>query len=260
MDRIDLVGVGSLYAIERDGTIAAGGIAAEAPLAARALGVSTVPVARVGMDRLGTAITDSLKASGLDVSSIQVDSDLATARRVQRAAGVRIEPYAAFDNLQFDSDVEALARNAEVIVTDACSRRHSQARQAIDRMWTIGANAVRVVDLVRRSPSTSGDDRLDREAVGNAIELCQVFLVDRVALRTLVPATSDPVEAARRFATLVRSIAVLVLDDATPRFIGPRDTIEIPGWVAARSCEASVAAALAVVRGDDVASALASRS
>ncbi|MDZ4831911.1 MAG: hypothetical protein SGJ09_17180 [Phycisphaerae bacterium] len=271
MNRIDLVAVGSLYAVDRDGATDAGGIAADAVRAAKARGASATPVGRVGMDRSGRDIADRLLSDGFDVASVQVDSDLATPRRIQRGATIRLEPYAAFDNLQFDSDVEALARSAEAIVTDACSRRHGQGRSAIDRMLIAAPNAVRVVDFVRRSPLVSGEDRLDRETFGNASELCQVFVVDHIALRTLMPAAADDLDGARRLASQTRAIAVVLLSDASATIVasnassGGSTAIDGPisgpisGWNRSESCEASVAMALAIVGGRPVREALSMR-
>lgn len=219
MDRVTLLAVGSLYALEGPRGAAAGGIAAEAALAARARGAVAVPIARVGMDRMGREATEALRNAGLDVSSIQVDPDLPTPRLASRGDVRRMEPYGAFDNLQFDADVEGLARGADVVLTDACSRRHGQGRSAIDRVLTTAANAVRVVDLVRRSPP---GDRLDRECVGNAAELAQIFLVDATALRAVVPAVTDPVAAADRLAGQTRATAVILLDGERTLLRGQR--------------------------------------
>lgn len=206
---IAVVGVGSLYAIERAGQSVPGGVAASVPTSAAALGARGIAVSRVGMDRVGRDVTDAVRVAGANVDAIQTDPDLVTPRWIERGTSVRIEPYGAFDTIQWDADVEALARSAEVIVTDALGRRHGQSRSTIDRMLIAATTAVRVIDLTRRAPSDP--PRLDREAVGQTMELCDLFVGDALALRALVPSATDGYDAARRLFDLRRRGAVVLV-------------------------------------------------
>ena len=206
---VGVVGVGSLYAVEQGGaTIADGNVAAVTSIAV-ASGAKGIAVSRVGMDRYGRDIVEQLRGRGVDVQAIQTDSDLVTPRWIQRGNTVRVEPYAAFDNIQWDADVEALARSAEVIITDACGRRHGQSRSSIDRMMIAATTAIRIIDLTRRPPSDP--PRLDREHVGQTMELCDGFVVDSVALRSLVPAAADAVDGAKRLFELRRCGSVTIV-------------------------------------------------
>ncbi|MBL9148846.1 MAG: hypothetical protein JNM94_09160 [Phycisphaerae bacterium] len=250
---MDLLAVGSLYM--QEGPTVAGGCVADVARAALAAGLRVAVATRVGLDKGGRDAVDALRAAGADLSAAQTDPDLPTPKRVVRGANVRLEPYAAFDNLQFDSDVEALARAAEAVVTDACSRRHGQGRSAIDRVLVTAPNAVRVIDLIRRTPP---DDRLDRECVGNALELAQVFIVDAVALRTLVPAVAEPIAAAERFASLDRARTVVaLLADATA--LRGRHRADLGPIAAERSPSVAVAVAKALVYAESLEEALASQ-
>jgi fructokinase len=248
---MDLLAVGSLYT--QEGPAQAGGCVADVARAACAAGLRVSVATRVGLDKGGRDAVDGLRALGADVSAAQVDPDLPTPKRLVRGANVRLEPYAAFDNLQFDSDVESLARAAEAVVTDACSRRHGQGRSAIDRVLVTASNAVRVIDLVRRTPP---EDRLDRECVGNALELAQVFVVDAAALRALVPAVADPIAAAERFAALDRARCVVALLGETTAVRG-RHRSDLGAIPADRSPTVAVAVARAIVYAAPIAEALA---
>ncbi len=210
-----IVGIGSLYAIEREGRTTAAGIAALAPIAARALGASGIAVARVGLDRIGKDILEDLRGQSVDVTAVQTDPDLATPRWVTRGATARVDPYGAFDTLQWDADLEALGRNADAIITDACGRRHGQSRSTIDRLLISATTALKVIDLISRSPPDADGDRLPRDQVGNAIELCNLFLLDAVALRTLAPAASDAMDAVKRVAALTRNATIVLVPTAT---------------------------------------------
>ncbi len=206
---IQVAAIGSLFAVEREGTTAPGGIAATAATCAHSLGAAGIPIGRLGMDRFGRDLLDRLRDARMDVQALQTDSDLPTARWLQRGMQARLEPYAAFDNLQWDAEVEGFARSAEVIVTDACGRRHGQSRSTIDRMLIAAPSAVRIIDLTHRPPSDP--PKLDREFVGQAMELCSVFIVDGIALRALVPTASAPAEGAKRFFENTRRSAVVLL-------------------------------------------------
>lgn len=209
LNGVGVVGIGSLYARDDGGTVQPDGGAAAVSVIAVRSGAGGFAASRVGMDRCGRDIVDSLRAAGVDVQAIQTDPDLVTPRWIARGASVRLEPYAAFDTIQWDAEIEALARSAEIIVTDACGRRHGQSRSSIDRMLIAATNAVRIIDLTRRPPSEG--HRLDREHVGQALELCDVFVVDPTALRTLVPAAGDALDAARRLHDLRRRGAVAIV-------------------------------------------------
>jgi sugar/nucleoside kinase (ribokinase family) len=217
---VGVVGVGSLFAAEQKGelkgnssasVVPAGGVAA-VTLAAASVGAKAIAASRVGHDDVAKAILDQLQAAGIDLHAVQVDPDFVTPRWIQRGSNVRLEPFGAFDNIQWDADLETLARTAEVIITDACGRRHGQSRSSIDRMLIGAPSAVRIIDLTRRAPTDQA--KLDREHVGQALELCDGFVVDAVALRTLVPAVSDPFDAARRlFESRRKGMVALVSSD-----------------------------------------------
>jgi sugar/nucleoside kinase (ribokinase family) len=197
--------IGSLFTAEvtSEGAVRAfgakGGFVGAVAHALKVSGGQPTPIARLGMDSHGNGIADALRAAEITTASLQTDSDLATGRLVERGNSLRIEPYAAFDNLQWDADVEAAARSAELILTDAFGRRHGQTRSTIDRLLIAAPTAVRVIDLTYRPPAPlSGPDRLDREQVGQALDLCTTLVVDEVALRALVPSATSRADGARR--------------------------------------------------------------
>lgn len=249
---VGVVAAGSLFATESAGRILAGGGVAAVAVAATSVGARGIAASRVGMDRFGTEIVEQLRAAGVDVQAIQTDADLVTPRWIRRGNTVRLEPYAAFDNIQFDADLEALARSAEVIVTDACGRRHGQSRSSIDRMLIAAPTAARVIDLTRRPPTEP--QRLDREHVGQAMELCDCLVVDGIALRTLVPTANDPVDGARRLFDALRKgvvafIATTREEGCVVTSRGLERTPRLPPESTVGGTEVSLAVAFATVIG-----------
>jgi sugar/nucleoside kinase (ribokinase family) len=258
---IQVAAIGSLFAIEREAAITAGGLAATAAVFARSLGAVGVPIGRIGMDRFGRDIERLLRDQGIDVHAVQTDSDLPTARWIQRGIMAKLEPYAAFDNLQWDAEVEALARSAEVIITDACGRRHGQSRSTGDRMLIAAPSAIRIIDLTHRPPTVGDTPKLDREQVGQAMELCSVMVVDSVALRALVPAATTVADGAKRLASSMRKGTVIAMaNDREDGFVvSERGSEPIPrGGPGSRSgSETAVRAGLALAIGQPPHAALA---
>lgn len=251
---VQLLAIGSLYATDRG----PGGVAAEASAAALAAGADALAASRVGMDRFGRELVDALRARRIDTTTVQTDPDLPTPRFLRRGELARIEPYAAFDTLQWDSDLEAATRMAEAIVTDACGRRHGQARSTIDRVLIAAPSALRAIDLVARPAGQEA--KLDRDQVGNAIELCDLFVLDPVAVRTVTPAASDDRDGIRRLRTLAPKATVLVVQSKgllVGTAGGAMDLIEAPdGASPIPSLAWAVHAALAMVRGHALMDAL----
>jgi sugar/nucleoside kinase (ribokinase family) len=256
-----VVGVGSLYAIDADG--APGGLVVEALAPALALGGRAVAASRVGLDRFGTAVVAALRRRGIDPTSVQTDPDHVTPRLIVRAGAARMEPFAAFDSIQWDSDLEALGRGADVVATDACSRRHGQSRSTIDRLLMAASTAIRVVDLATRAP-TPDAARLEREHVGNALDLCDLVVVDATALRSLVPAASDLLEAARAAVRLAQRATFIALgEDRSSIVVADRTGTEAitphESLAAAGPTELALRGAFALVEGRPVRALLAER-
>jgi sugar/nucleoside kinase (ribokinase family) len=214
------IAIGSFFARERASERTGdGGFVGSVSHRLKTLGGRPTPIARLGMDPAGSALMEGLTRVGISTASLQTDPDLATGRLIERGASVRIEPYAAFDNLQWDADVEAAARSAELIVTDAFGRRHGQTRSTIDRLLIAAPTAIRVIDLTFRPPPTApgATPQLDREQVGQALELCTAFIVDGAALRTLVPTATNAMDGARRLLASLSGPGRCVILGATAR-------------------------------------------
>lgn len=242
---ITLLAIGALHLVDGPEGPAGGGVA-DACAIARAHGDRVAVASRVGLDASGREIVAALSARGVDCTTIQTDPDLPTGRRTLRAGTARLDAHCAFDNLQWDSDLEAAARAADCVVADAAGRRHGQARSTIDRTLLTAASAVRVVDLVARPPQPV--DRLDREWVGRALELASIVVVDRVALASLVPAVADPVEAAARLRNVMTDGAALLCDGAHA-WVCARGGTTATAW-GASALAAGIALAHAILAGD----------
>jgi len=191
-----IVGIGELMlATTPEGSQPAGSVAALTLNAAR-LGRRAVAVSRVGQDHAGDEVLAHLKARGVEIDHVQRDPDLDTARlTVRRLAGREmrtLDPRAAFDNLQWDYDLEDLAQQTDAVVTTWLARRHGQASTTIDRFVTLCRHGLKVLDLVVRDDGQP----VDRAAVMRCFERTDALVVDAKALASLAPGAGEPIEPA----------------------------------------------------------------
>lgn len=185
-----IVGIGELWAAT-DESGSPGGLAAAIPSLARRIGRPGVSISRVGQDSAGAAIIAALRAAGVDVEHIQTDPDLDTARLIVRRIGPRVaralDARAAFDNLQWDFDLEDVAQQTDAVVFGLLARRHHQASTTTDRFIAMCRGAVRVFDAVNREDGQSPD----RAVIARALENAEGAVLDLAALRALAPGADD---------------------------------------------------------------------
>jgi fructokinase len=210
-----IVGIGEILLVsDRDGEHA-GGLAAQVALHAARLGYPAVPVSRVGQDPAGTQLLSILRQSGVNTDHVQSDPDLPTGRLTIRTLAGRttrtLESRGAFDNLQWDFDLEDVGRDCDAVIFGELARREGQTRTTIDRFLTACRHAMRIYDLTNRA-----SDDLQRVLIGRALEFAEGAIVDDRALSTLRPGShNEPRE------TVISSLArqhklqfVLYLDDS----------------------------------------------
>ncbi|MHC4947025.1 MAG: PfkB family carbohydrate kinase [Planctomycetota bacterium] len=195
-----IVGIGGLYLARGPETEEPAGLAAAIPIGAVRLGQGGVAVTRIGQDRDGDGVIERLRADGVDTSHVQRDPDLPTPRVEIRGVDDLWTPVlpdrTAFDNLQWDFDLEDSARAADIVIYGAMAYRDAQAGSVIDRFLSETSGAVALADLTSR-PRVG----VDRQTLRAALDNATAAIVDATALGAVTTA-SDPSDAADR---LVRS-------------------------------------------------------
>ena len=211
-----IVGIGEAALIEGDGDPRPGGLACDVALAAVSLGHRGVVVSRVGQDARGASLSRALADAGADVRHLQADPDMPTARFRYRPDGrpaPRNPDGAAFDQLQWDFDLEDLAREADVACFGPFAWRSGQARSETMRFLHAATAGMRVVDLANRPDAPDGETDLLRTHAAAACGLAEVAVADDAAVRVLLhdrsaSAGADGLEAVRRRFALAAMIGV----------------------------------------------------
>lgn len=214
-----IVGLGELLQVRRAGSELPGGLAADAAMTASRLGHRGIPVSRLGQDEPGDSVRSALERAGVDVSHLQSDPDLPTGRLLVRTIAGRttrsLDDLAAFDLLQWDFDLEDLARRADVIMFNALGRRHGQARSVIDRTLDFARQSLRVFDLTSRAAG-----ELERSVFALGLETSEALILDRASLDAVLPgAKSEPVKVAVSKLIAQHDLLFVVEVDAQRRFI-----------------------------------------
>lgn len=111
-----------------------------------------VIVARVGQDALGQQVRDELTQRGVNIGYLQTDPDRATGEVFvsvdqDGAPSYEIAANAAWDWLQFDPDLESLARRCEAICFGSLAQRVGQARNTIYRLLEAAGRAFKLFDV-----------------------------------------------------------------------------------------------------------------
>lgn len=181
-----IVGLGEI--IHREAPRPLAGIAAEVAIAAAQLGQAGVVIARVGQDETAALVQEQLVAAGVDVSHLQTDPDLATPR-VRMRGGREIQDLEgryAFDNLQYDFDLEDLAQVTDAVVYGLLARRSGQTRGEEQRfLEACGKTALRVFDLTTRRETP------DRGRARAGLETAEAAVLDNESLDAVAPSASD---------------------------------------------------------------------
>jgi fructokinase len=115
------------------------------------LGQAAAMVSRVGRDPLGAEIRAAMREQGLADDFVQ-DDDSHPTGTVGVEVDARGQPTftiheGAWDHLAWDDRLAALAGQALVVCFGSLVQRHSTARQTVQRLLRVAANAVTVFDV-----------------------------------------------------------------------------------------------------------------
>lgn len=119
-------------------------------------GISVV-ASRVGADPLGDRLRNELANCNLSTRWLQVDdtAPTGTARIVSKDnvhSSFEISNNAAWDYLEFDRELEWLARRCSAVCFGTLSQRSTQSRNSIQRFLASAPQAIRMCDLNLRKP------------------------------------------------------------------------------------------------------------
>ena len=158
-----IIGLGETLLLEHPDRTTVGGLAARVAMRAVSLGHRGVVVSRIGQDPPAAEMRHLLDEAGVDITYVQQDPDLPTARVIVRPIGPRLERHreerAAFDNLQADFDLMDIAQATDAVVYGLLTRRSGQTRSEENRFLAECGAALRVFDLTNRL-----DDTIDHAA------------------------------------------------------------------------------------------------
>jgi len=171
-------------------------------------------VSRVGQDELGQRILADLKQRGLSIDFLQTDPDRDTGRvyvavDAQGHPDFEIVQDTAWDWLQFDPDLEDLARHCEAVCFGSLAQRNSQARNTIYRFLDSShPRMVRMFDVNLRQ------DYFDHNVLRRSFEFANAVKLNDQELPIVVDllgfgSSSDNVDSA--IARMIRSFDLNLL-------------------------------------------------
>lgn len=175
--RFSLVGIGEALYDVIAGEPQLGGAPLNAAVHAHQLasahGGRGVVVSRVGQDDLGRRLIGDLEQRGLTTAYLETDPDRATGTvyvnlNAQGEPGYEIVHDVAWDVLQFDPDLEDLARHTDGVTFGSLAQRDAQSRNTIYRFLDACHRAERVFDVNLRQ------NFYDRRIIERSCELATI--------------------------------------------------------------------------------------
>ena len=161
-----------------------GGAPLNLALHAHQLGNRGIVVTRIGQDALGQQILDELARRGMSAEHVQTDPDLATGTVIvcfdeAGEPSYDITSHVAWDNIQWDGDLDHLAGQADAICFGTLAQRNAQARNNIYRFVESARRAIKLLDLNLRT------DVSDRKQIQHSLEIANALKVNAGELAVL---------------------------------------------------------------------------
>lgn len=161
-----------------------GGAPLNVAVHAQQLGNHGIVVSRVGQDDMGRQVRDELTKRGMSVDYLQTDPDRPTGTVIV-GTGPDGEPtydivnHVAWDVIQYDPDLDALARRTDAVCFGSLAQREAQSRNNIYRFAETARQAVRLFDVNLRQ------DYFDRRSLTRSCEIATALKLNTAELRTL---------------------------------------------------------------------------
>ncbi len=184
-----IVGLGEMLLVETPESSQPAGLAATVAMHAVRMGQVGVAISRIGQDPQADELLGLLKEAGVDTTHVQNDPDLPTGRVIERPVGGKIARYleskAAFDNLQWDSDLEDIAQQADGVVYGLLTRRSGQTRSEENRFLAACGAALKLLNTINRT-----NDDPERGQLMSALERADAAVMDPVTIELVLPGSS----------------------------------------------------------------------
>lgn len=140
-----------------------------------------VVVSRVGQDPLGNLLLAELRKRGMTTDYVQSDPDRATGTVFVDLSDPASPSYdivkgVAWDWIQFDPELEALASQCQAVCFGTLAQRESEARNAILRVLSAARRAVRLFDVNLRQ------DYFNAQIVRRSLEHCSAIKLNESEL------------------------------------------------------------------------------
>ncbi len=144
-----------------------------------------VVVSRIGQDDLGRELLTQLGERGIDAGWIQSDPDRPTGRvYVMTDDEGEVRGYdiadAAWDVLQYDPDLEALASQTDAVAFGSLAQRDAQSRGTIHRFLGEARRAIKLFDVNLRE--SRGRKFYDRGVIRRSCELATLLKLNHEEL------------------------------------------------------------------------------
>ncbi|WP_164972588.1 carbohydrate kinase family protein [Lacibacter luteus] len=135
------------------------------------LGERPALLTRIGIDERGKELLTIMESMNLDTTFIQLDYELPTGivhatPNEHGEMSYEIVAPAAWDNIQYDHDVETVVKNAEYFVFGSLATRNKQSKETLYKLLEIASS--KVLDINLRQPFFT------RESVEELLRKCDV--------------------------------------------------------------------------------------
>jgi len=183
--KFNIIGLGEILWDIYDNDKFLGGAPANFAIHCQQLGNDGIVVSRIGNDTLGDEIKTALEKRNLITDYLQIDSQKPTGT-VQVSLDEKGKPQfictkdVAFDYLQFNGQLENLARQADAVLFGTLAQRNSVSGEVIQKFVQRASRAIKIYDINLR-----GWDSATREVVLQSLELANAIKLNDEELTIL---------------------------------------------------------------------------
>ena len=183
--KFNIIGLGEILWDIYDNDKFLGGAPANFAIHCQQLGNDGIVVSRIGNDTLGDEIKTALEKRNLITDYLQIDSQKPTGT-VQVSLDEKGKPQfictkdVAFDYLQFNGQLENLARQTDAVLFGTLAQRNSVSGEVIQKFVQRASRAIKIYDINLR-----GWDSATRKVVFQSLELANAIKLNDEELTIL---------------------------------------------------------------------------